>query len=425
MKLSPRYLRGIYLPCCLGMMLLLSLPAHAGQVFDRIVAKVNSDIITLSAVNERANLIKARLNELPVEERLSDRDMLQKSLDSIINERLQVQEAKKLEMDVDSEKVLQAINEIKERNNLRDEDIDRMLKADGLTFDQYKSRIKDQILVSKVRSLQLRNRVRIGEKDIKKYYHDNPKEFWTLPKVHARHILFIIDDKIPPELAQKKREKAQQLLRRIRRGADFIELAKENSEDVSASSGGDLGVLERGMMVKEFEDAAFKLKAGEVSDIVKSRYGLHIIKVDSVEIGKPQPYDEVKDLIERKLASQEEKKYFETWMRELREAAFIEITLFEDPKQDRLVGKQNRETPALQNKPATQDRKISSSAQNNVSRRPNKTVSGTPSHKGAYDPGMDFESLEMKLRYIKQLKNSHKISEAEYKKRKEKLLNQL
>ncbi|MFQ5444123.1 MAG: peptidylprolyl isomerase, partial [Nitrospinales bacterium] len=399
MKLLPRSNRGIYLAFCLALLPVLSLSAQAAEVFDRIVAKVNSDIVTLSAVNERANLIKARMQEFPKEERLTEREILQKSLDSIINERLQVQEAKKLEMRVDSDKVLQAIEEIKKRNNLRDEEINRMLKADGLTFDQYKERIGDQILVSKVRNLQMRNRVRIGEKVIKKYYHDHSKEFWTLPKVHARHILFIIDEKIPPELARQKKRKADQLLRRIRRGADFIELAKEYSEDVSASSGGDLGILERGMMVKEFEDAAFKLKAGEVSDIVKTQYGLHIIKVDSVEIGKPKPYDEVKQIIERNLAAKEEKKYFKTWLKELRDAAFLEITLFDDPQKSRSVNNKNRGTVRSQNKPGTHKRKFSSKSQHRVPGKRDIAVSAKTIKNGAYDPGMDFESMEMKLRY--------------------------
>ena len=125
----------------------------------------------------------------------------------------------------------------------------------------------------------------VSKRDIKKYYRVNQKKFWTIGKVHALHILFIIDDKLTPEERQIKEAKAKNILGKIRGGANFEKMAKLYSEDLSGASGGDLGMLEKGKMVAEFEEAVFALRDGEVSDLVKTPYGLHIIKAQKVYPG--------------------------------------------------------------------------------------------------------------------------------------------
>ena len=117
---------------------------------------------------------------------------------------------------------------------------------------------------------------------MKKYYEDNKKSFYT-DTVTASHILLKTQDDEGKELsAEKKKEakkKAEEALAKVKAGEDFSKVAKEYSQDSSASSGGDLGTFGRNQMVTEFEDAAFAMKPGEISDIVETQYGYHIIKV--------------------------------------------------------------------------------------------------------------------------------------------------
>ena len=130
------------------------------------------------------------------------------------------------------------------------------------------------------------------------YYEDNISMYTQDEQVRARHILFKVDPDTSPEDQAKIAEKAASVLERAKKGEDFAELAKEFSDDTSKSEGGDLGYFSRGSMVKEFENAAFSLKKGEISDLVKTAYGYHIIKVEDVKEGSVKPYAEVRDQIE-------------------------------------------------------------------------------------------------------------------------------
>lgn len=154
---------------------------------------------------------------------------------------------------------------------------------------------------------------KISEDDMKKYYEDNKKSFYT-DTVTASHILLKTQDDKGKELsAEKKKEakkKAEEALAKVKAGEDFAKVAKEYSQDSSASSGGDLGTFGRNQMVTEFEDAAFSMKPGEISDIVETQYGYHIIKVTD-RVDKQETYDDVKDQIKSTLASEKYTEYVE------------------------------------------------------------------------------------------------------------------
>jgi peptidyl-prolyl cis-trans isomerase D len=127
------------------------------------------------------------------------------------------------------------------------------------------------------------------------------KTFEQPKQVKARHILFRVDEEAPKEKEEEARKKAETVLEKARKGDDFAELAKEYSEGPSGSRGGDLGYFAEGKMVKPFEEAAFALKNGEISDLVQTKFGLHIIKVEDVKEAGTQPLDEVRDQIKESL----------------------------------------------------------------------------------------------------------------------------
>jgi len=175
-------------------------------------------------------------------------------------------------------------------------------------------------------------RLNVSERKIAKYYHDHQKEFWDPAKAKVRHILIIVER---GSSAKKKKEKYNQIkniLFEIKNGKDFAEAAKEYSEDISASSGGDVGFVEKGKMVPEFEKAVYRLKKGEISDIVETEYGFHIIKVVEVQNGITIPLNKVKNKIQNILAGKKHKVAYDNWMKELKDSAFIEISLFKKSK---------------------------------------------------------------------------------------------
>lgn len=147
--------------------------------------------------------------------------------------------------------------------------------------------------------------VQIPEAQLRAYYDSHKDDFRTPERVKVRHILLQTTGKSPDEV-KKIKAKAEELLKQAKSGADFAELAKKNSQDPgSAVNGGDLGWVVRGQTVKNFENAAFSLKPGQISDLVTTEYGFHIIKVEDKEAAGLQPFDKVKDQISAELSKQQ------------------------------------------------------------------------------------------------------------------------
>ena len=138
------------------------------------------------------------------------------------------------------------------------------------------------------------------------------------PKVSVSHILFILEKDAPENEIKFKRQKAKELHQLLLSGKDFAELAKKYSEDVSAHSGGSIGVMERGTMVSEFEEVAYKLKKNEFSDIVMTRYGLHIIKCDEILSGHSKTFNEVEKEIKSLLRFRSENATYQNWINKLK-----------------------------------------------------------------------------------------------------------
>ena len=202
----------------------------------------------------------------------------------------------------------------------------------------------------------------ISDRRIAKYYHDHQKEFWESRKAKVRHILILFEAESTINKKKEKYREIKKILSEIKNGKNFSEAAKIYSEDVSASSGGDVGFIEKGKMVPEFEKAVYSLGEGEISGIVETDYGYHIIKVDKVQKGRTIPLNKVRNKIQDILAGRKQKSAYENWIKELKDSAFIEISLFKEPKKnlssDMFNFKNNRdEVPDIENSKNTQNKK--------------------------------------------------------------------
>ena len=145
-------------------------------------------------------------------------------------------------------------------------------------------------------SLKLRAQVNVTDDELRQYYDQHRAEYTLPERVKAQHILFKTQEKTPEEI-EKIKEKARQVLERAKKGEDFSALAKQFSEDTTASAGGDLGDFGRGQMVPEFERVAFSLGVGAISDLVQTQFGIHIIKVTGKQEARERPFEELKEAI--------------------------------------------------------------------------------------------------------------------------------
>ncbi|MZG31261.1 MAG: hypothetical protein F3741_10760 [Nitrospinae bacterium] len=408
--------------------LIMTLPLEVNaRVFDKVAAKVNTEIITLSTIEERAELLRRSYSNSSIS--VPKQELLRQALNIIVEEKLQLQEGKKMGFVVDEESIDAAVNDISRKNGLAEGQLQAMLESEGRSMSSYREHIKNQILVSKISRFEIGNRVKVSDREIMRYYRDHQKEFWQDSQVRARHILFIAKRDAPESVRKEKLKQAKNVLTKILDGADFAELARIHSEDISASDGGDIGIFGRGKMVREFEEAAFSMKKGQVSDIVETEYGYHIIKVEEVLKGKTLTLKDARERISQILAMEKQKQGYEEWIGELKKSAFIEVSLFADRDKNKnaISGSTNKKVESSNIKSRKKIQTESSSRQQSLQKKWEqmyKSVEKSKENSKKYkDSGMD--SLEKKLKYLKKLRNRNKISEEEYQKRKENLLNSL
>lgn len=405
---------------CCGFLVLVWTVFPAVQVFpktvDRIVAKVNEKIITQSELEERTVVKMMGLRKMNVHPMPSRDEVMAEELKRMIDERLLIDAGRKLGLKVDEASVTKAIDEIKRTNGLSEGDLEKMLQAEFKSLEDYKNKIRDQILISRVVGFEVRKRATVSNEEIEEYYNQHLKDYWISEKLKLRHILFLIDDNLLEEDRRIKKQKAFLALKKIRSGESFIEVAKKFSEDISASTGGDLGEIERGKMVPEFEKAAFQLKEGEVSGLVETPYGLHIIKVDKIFPGQTLPLDKVRGEIENRVKDQKLKVEYEKYLLELAQKAFIEnkILQFSQP----VAGNAEKTTSAKTLNPTPDQGDVLADIP------PSQKIKDANRELTREQKFSRFQTYEEKLRHYKQLRDSNKISEREYQNMKQEILSQ-
>lgn len=201
-------------------------------------------------------------------------------------------------------------------------------------FDK-KPDIKEQIelmsndlIASEYLKKEVVGKISVTEDDMSIYYKAHPEEFRTPEMVRARHILIKVDNKAKEDEKVKAKERAEGILKRIKSGEDFAKLATEFSDDPgSKNKGGDLGFFPKGRMVPNFEKAAFALRVGEVSDIVETPFGFHIIKVEEKKESILQPYEKVKDKVKEKVFNDFRKTRVDEFVEKVMKDAGVELNL--------------------------------------------------------------------------------------------------
>lgn len=299
------------------------------EVIDKVIAVVNGQPITLSEFNEREAPLVRQISEAGSGDERDKRiaDIRKKIMDSLIEDLLLEQEAERSGMKVSERDIDDAILDVKKQNSLNDEALRDALKREGLTYEMYRIQIKRQIEKSRVIGQQVRAKITVTDRDLAEYYDRNQRLFMRDEEVRVSHILFLIPDNAPNAEIEKIKKRALEVLEMARKGRDFPELARKYSQDASGKEGGSLGFFRKGQILPAFEEAAFSLKKGEMSDLVKTPFGLHIIRVDDIKEASPEPFDFVKDKIRSTLTSEMMEQRYREWMEELKRLAVIEMKL--------------------------------------------------------------------------------------------------
>lgn len=303
----------------------VSASADAGILLDRVVAVVNQDVIAWSELYRLMEIDSPpQVKELGEDEKKQFfKENESGYLENLIDIKLQLQEAKNLNIKADNDEVNEAVENIRKKYSMTETELKESLKREGYLLDDYKKRIGEQITITKIVNRQIRNKVLISEEDINKFLEENSSMIDAAESYRISQIFFKKPGGNSDKIALE--EKAKDLLKRIRNGEDFSEIAKKYSEDPSAASGGDLGMIRKEHLIREFSDALGSLKTGEASNPFWTDRGLHIIRLDEkVEIkNRNEIREEAKKILQNKIFMEK----YNVWRKGLREKAFIEIRL--------------------------------------------------------------------------------------------------
>jgi peptidyl-prolyl cis-trans isomerase SurA len=299
-------------------------PADADEVADRIIAVVNNDAITLGEILETIALYRQENRGRALE---SDETLFKQFLDRLIDARLQLQEADREKITVEDAEVEEEIAERMKRFGARSrEELEAMVKAQGLSFDAVRRRVRDSLRVQKLVRRKVALRVSVTEAEIDRYLAENRDKLETGLTYHARHILIVpeVDTDAGWEAA---RIRADLIRSQLADGADFAELARRHSRDATARDGGDLGTLKRGELAPEIEQRILALEPGQVSEPFRSPLGWHIFRLESREALEGERWQRLRQQVRDILYRQKYEARLETWLREIKERAIIEVRM--------------------------------------------------------------------------------------------------
>lgn len=306
----------------------LSVPLNAG-VTDRIVAIVNNEVITLSELN---SAFEPHLKKIENAYKGEDKGKLiaetrQAMLNKMVDDTLVRQEAKKLGIVVKEEDVLETIGDMFSRRNISMEDFMKVLSREGSSFEAYKMEVREHLMKIKLVGRNIKSKVSVTDEEIGDYYSKHREDYEGEEAVRIKQILIIVPKDCGKKKKRKLKAEAVTIHKILKEGQPFEMLAAKYSQGPAAKIGGDLGFVEKGMMFPVVDEAAFSLGNGEISDVIESQVGFHIIKVTdrkgagikSIESVR----EEIKDIIGR---TKIEKKFYE-WIEELRKKSYIETRL--------------------------------------------------------------------------------------------------
>lgn len=216
----------------------------------------------------------------------------------------------------------------------------------GLDKDaEYQKKVeefKKLTLIGQLLEKEIEIKAKVTDQDVKEYYEKHKDELASVSQIRASHILV------------KTEEEAKKILERLKKDEDFAGIAKKSSIDTgSAKNGGDLGFFSSGQMVPEFEAAAARLKTGEISEPVKTKFGYHIIKVTDKKMGKPIEFEKVKNVIFQRLSAEKQKEFFDSYIEGLKKSYKVEINKDAVSK----LGAEEEKKEGTQGKPETGEKK--------------------------------------------------------------------
>ncbi len=321
--------------------------AAQSQIVERIVAKVNGQIITKSQLDEEVQSVLEQLGPAPTFEEGQRRliEIRPQVLERLIDNMLILQMAEERGLQVPPQYFEEWKANVMEEMTLEsEEELVRQMELQGMTLEQFRSKWEQGLLIQEVRRIEVDNKISVSEPEIGKYYQEHATEYTEPAKVRIREIVlrFGTDDEA------QAAEEMDRLHQDILQGADFAEVARQKSDSSSRDAGGDLGFFEEGELAEALNAAAFSLSPGEVSDVLRLSSAFYLIKVEEKTEQQTLPLDDVRKTIANAIFEQKMLEQSEKYITALRDHAIIEVQL--DPDAEPETPEATAPEPGQQNK---------------------------------------------------------------------------
>lgn len=309
----------------------LPLCATQAEVIDRVVAIVNSDVITLSELNKEGEVFFKQIAEQaqPADKSAAVEEARRKVLSHLIDIKIASQKSKEIGISVSEAETEKAFAEVLERNRMTREGLVRELAAMGSNEAELRENLRKQILQAKLVNSEVTSKIVITEERIKEHYDKYYADKISAGGYNILQMGFSWGEK-STRSKDEARQQAEFIREKAMAGQSFAELAKTYSDLPSAADGGNLGVLRKDEMAPYMRDTIVGLQPGDISQIVETDSGYQFFKLLSVNEGElvvKTPYETVKDEIKELIYQQEIEKYYEKWVKSLREKAYIKELL--------------------------------------------------------------------------------------------------
>ncbi len=296
--------------------LLAGISARA-ELADRIVAVVGNQVLTQSELDQAysKDLLGILKSETGAAVPISRRDYLEKMIEKMLID----QEVKKEGISVSVLEVEQAIDKKSQELGMSQMDFLQALRSQGLTMDQYRDKVKENLVLGKLISKEVRSEIEVSDQEIALYYQQRQTEFKSAEKIHLYHLVIRKD----PDAELK----IEQLRKEYLAGTPFPELARKNSQGEEASKGGDLGWVEVTALKPALSKLVEPLELNQISPVYADEIGFHLFWIQGREQGIQQSLDLVRAQIRQILERKQFDQYYQVWLQRLKAKAYIEIRL--------------------------------------------------------------------------------------------------
>jgi len=304
----------------------------AAETMDRIVAQTTDDVITQSELNRAfapyAASIEKSFKGAELEEAL--RQNKQVFLQNMIDQMLIEREIKKAQPgigQVSEEEIMSIINDMLNRNNISIEDYQARLAQEGIPMESVKKDIRLQVLRMRLLRREVQSRILVTDEEIGHYYNEHREDYEGKEAVRVKQIFLPAPAHGDEKTRQNARQLADELLARIRNGAPFEVIAAQYSRAPGAQQGGDIGFIERGIILPALEKVAFSLENGQTSEVIETEVGMHLISVVDRRGAGLKPLTDVRNEIRAKIEEEKVAKKYDEWIEEIRKKSFIDVRL--------------------------------------------------------------------------------------------------